>query len=198
MVDQITPISRQKRVAINARVSGCFGDLFDPGTGNKRRHRRRLNGTVLSAEGPRQYKVQFDDGATRIVYSNLLKVESSLESLPPNIRPANEAPPQEANNDTDSEHLPPEVESDDDEEDREIESDEEGEATGGDETQLWNLPVRSLPTTHEATVIGYHQAKMNAHQKIQPKLGLPLLKIINPSVRQLSGLLLLVILHLIL
>ena len=42
-VDDDKAYTRQKRIAINARVSGCFGELYDPGTGNKRRHRRRLS-----------------------------------------------------------------------------------------------------------------------------------------------------------
>ena len=47
---------RQKRIDIGSRESGCFGELFDAGTGHKRRHRQRLNGTVLSAVGTKQYQ----------------------------------------------------------------------------------------------------------------------------------------------
>lgn len=145
-VVQVERTIRQKRVDIGSRVSGCFGELFDAGTGHKRRHRQRLNGTVLSAVGTKEYQVKFDDGSIRVVYSNQLRVESAIDSLPPDLRPASQAPAQDANNDSDYEHLPA---GDEPDEDGELEADEEeaaggAEATGGAESQTGNFPVGSL------------------------------------------------------
>jgi hypothetical protein len=105
-VVQVARTKPQKRIDIGTRVSGCFGELFDAGTGHKRRHRQRLNGTVISSVGTKQFQVKFDDDKIRVVYSNQLRVESAIDSLPPDLRPATQAPAQEPQNDTDSEHLP--------------------------------------------------------------------------------------------
>ena len=73
----------QKRLAPNQRVSGAVGD-FIPGP-SKRRRRQRLFGHVLRAMGEKCYLVRFDDGQEKECSSNILKVESSSASLPPDM-----------------------------------------------------------------------------------------------------------------
>jgi len=133
--------TRQKRIAINARVSGAVGDLFD--AGGKRKHRLRLNGTVLSAVGSKQYEVLFDDNITRIVFSNNLRVESSIRSLPPDLRPSNTSPAADENDHSDTEHLPPDPSHDTDS----GEDDSKPDVDAGEEEEAEvSLPVGALPT----------------------------------------------------
>ena len=54
---QVPRTKCQKRIDIGSRVSACVGELFDAGTGHKRRHRHRINGSVLSAVGTREYQI---------------------------------------------------------------------------------------------------------------------------------------------
>ncbi len=107
---QVGRAPRQKRIAIGSRVSAKVGELIDEG--GARRHRSRLNGTVLSAVDSRQYQVLFDDGSTRIMFSNNLKVEHQTTSLPPDLRPPNQSPTEDVDDKSEAEHLPPEHDED--------------------------------------------------------------------------------------
>jgi len=163
---QVGRTRRQKRVAIGARVSAKVGDLIDEGGG--RRHRIRINGTVISTEDSRKYKVLFDDGSTRDVYSNCLKIESSTASLPPDLRPANQASTEDAHDESETEHIPPEPAEDSDSDDQESEPDGDAGDTGGNDTRT----VGALPTTAEViTGTRYEQAKSAALRKIDEKIG---------------------------
>jgi hypothetical protein len=159
---QVERAPRQKRIAIGARVSAKVGELIDEG--GARRHRSRLNGTVLSAVDSRQYQVLFDDGSTRIIYSNNLKVEHPITSLPPDLRHPNQRPTEDVDDKSETEHLPPEHDEDSDSEDKE--SDEL------ENTQTGDLPVGALPSMDEInTGTRYDQAKSAALRKIDGKLG---------------------------
>jgi hypothetical protein len=57
---------------------------FIPGP-SKRRRRQRLFGHVIRAVGERCYLVHYDDGQERECASNILKVESSTASIPPDM-----------------------------------------------------------------------------------------------------------------
>jgi hypothetical protein len=73
----------QKRLAPNQRVSGAVGEFIEGPS--KRRRRQRLFGHVIQAVGERRYLVRFDNGEEKECASNVLKVESALSSLPPDM-----------------------------------------------------------------------------------------------------------------
>jgi hypothetical protein len=74
----------QKRLAPNQRVSGAVGDFIEGGP-TKRRRRERLFGHIIAAVGEKRYLVRFDNGQEKECPSNILKVESSAASIPPDI-----------------------------------------------------------------------------------------------------------------
>ena len=51
----------------------------------KRRRRERLFGHIIAAVGEKRYLVRFDNGQEKECPSNILKVESSAASIPPDI-----------------------------------------------------------------------------------------------------------------
>jgi hypothetical protein len=51
----------------------------------KRRRRQRLFGHIIQAVGERRYLVRFNNGEEKECASNILKVESALASLPPDM-----------------------------------------------------------------------------------------------------------------
>ena len=76
-------MASQKRLAPNQRVSGAVGDFMEGPA--KRRRRQRLFGHIIQAVGERRYLVRFNNGEEKECASNILKVESALTSLPPDM-----------------------------------------------------------------------------------------------------------------
>jgi len=74
----------QKRLAPHQRVSGAVGDFIEGGP-SKRRRPQRWFGHVIQAVGERRYMVRFDNGQEKELPSNVLKVESALASIPPDV-----------------------------------------------------------------------------------------------------------------
>ncbi len=76
----------QKRLAVNQRVSGAVGEFYeDPSA--KRRQRQRWFGHVVRAVGEKRYLVRFDNGEEKELASSVLKVESMVASIPPDVLP---------------------------------------------------------------------------------------------------------------
>jgi hypothetical protein len=73
----------QKHLAPNQRVSGVIGDCIEGPA--KRFHQQHFFGHIIQAVGERCYLVHFDDGEEKECASNVLKVESALVSLPPDM-----------------------------------------------------------------------------------------------------------------
>jgi hypothetical protein len=117
----------QKRLAVNQRVSGAVGEFYeDPSA--KRRQRQRWFGHVVRAVGEKRYLVRFDNGEEKELASSVLKVESMVASIPPDVLaplPRNireeavlETADELLNDDDELEHLPdsrPEAEEAEDE-----------------------------------------------------------------------------------
>jgi len=74
----------QKRLTPHQRVSGAVGDFIEGGP-SKRRRPQRWFGHVIQAVGERRYMVRFDNGQEKELPSNVLKVESALASIPPDV-----------------------------------------------------------------------------------------------------------------
>jgi hypothetical protein len=74
----------QKRLCPNQRVSGSVGEFIEGPS--KRRRRQRLFGHVIRAVGGKKYLVRFDNGEEKECPSNILKVESIVTSLPPDVQ----------------------------------------------------------------------------------------------------------------
>jgi len=76
-----------KRLLPGQRVSSSVGPFIpNPDPSKKCKLRSRLFGNVLEEAAHRKYKVQFDDGETRVVASNILRLEQASASLPPSER----------------------------------------------------------------------------------------------------------------
>ena len=75
---------RVKRLAVNARVSGKFGEFLPNDLAGGRRKKARIFGTVIEAVDTKRYKVLFDNGHLEDCYSNSLRVEND-SSLPPDL-----------------------------------------------------------------------------------------------------------------
>lgn len=83
MEDSRRRATGNKRLHVNQRVSGAVGEYVDGPT--KRRRRQRLYGYVISAIGEKKYLVKFDDGSEKECSSNILRVERSHASIPPDV-----------------------------------------------------------------------------------------------------------------
>ena len=74
----------KKRLAPHQRVSGAVGGFIEGGP-SKHRRRERWFGHVIQAVGERRYMVRFDNGQEKELPYIVLKVESALASIPPDV-----------------------------------------------------------------------------------------------------------------
>jgi hypothetical protein len=75
--------TRQKHLITNQRVSIAVGDYI-PGP-TKRHHRQRLFGSIVRSVGENRYLVRFDNEEEKELSSSVLKVESIVAALPPDV-----------------------------------------------------------------------------------------------------------------
>ena len=187
----------QKRLAPDQRVSGALGAFIEGP--HKRRRRERLFGHIIRAVGERRYLVRFDNGEERECASNVLKVESSLASIPPDMplpvrepirgvvaihEAAGDPEVQDAEETEDMPTVRPEEEDAEaaEEQSNEIEADgaEQEEENVGATTEVvaaeavhdpnGRMPGQ-LPTAATAVTKDYHSVKKAAKEKISALVG---------------------------
>jgi hypothetical protein len=157
----------QKRLCPNQRVSGSVGEFIEGPS--KRRRRQRLFGHVVRAVGGKKYLVRFDNGEEKECPSNILKVESIVTSLPPDVQiPIAQNVREEELEEEDSEpegavpdeSMPAEQQTGEaDVGNTERSNDNEGRMPG------------QLPTAEQSTVKDYHSIKKGAKEKIAGLVG---------------------------
>jgi hypothetical protein len=178
-------MASQKWLTPNQRVSGAVEEFIEGGP-KKLRQRQRLFGHIIRATGERRYLVHFDNGEEKELPSNVLKVESTAASIPPDISlPAQEnvrgiamveadANFQEAEEHEDLPVLRPEEEDAEVEEERnggeaeENADDEEGAVNAG--WPYGRMPGQ-LPTAANASQKDYHSIKKAAKDKTAALAG---------------------------
>ena len=73
----------QKMVIVGSRVSAKCGKLSpNPRGSGFRRIRERIFGNVMKSVGDNKYSIKFDDGTTKEVHSNTLRIKDSESGLP--------------------------------------------------------------------------------------------------------------------
>ena len=196
----------QKRLAPHQRVSGAVGEFIEGGP-SKRRRRERWFGHVIQAVGERRYLVRFDNGQEKELPSNVLKVESALASIPPDVQvPVTETVAEaRMQDDADAdlqdseevEDLPgmrpeeedamaAEEERNDTESDDAVDEVETPNSTNGEPAHDPNgrMPGQ-LPTEATASHKDYHTVKRIVEKKIAALIGTDVL--ITPTKNELSG-----------
>ena len=170
--------TRQKRIAIETRVSGKFGDFIDDPLSAGRRKRARIYGVVVQAIDSRKYKVLFDNGTTTECYSNSLRVESAT-STPPDLPPLPDpraAPPLPSSTSNEAE-VPPIPRPEEEEESvtehmpvHDPGTDDLSETEPNEDDQM---PVGALPGSTEVGDVSrrYHEMKDSAKRRIAAMLG---------------------------
>ena len=81
---RVERVTRVKRLAINCRVSGKFGDWLPASDPSKKRSKARIYGTVIEPIDHKRYNVLWDNNTILDCYSNSLKVEDA-STIPPDI-----------------------------------------------------------------------------------------------------------------
>jgi len=170
---------RVKRIAVNTRVSGKFGDFIPTGEPGRRK-RARIYGTIIEAIDTKRYKVLFDNNSLLECYSNSLKVES-LVSLPPDLPVIQPTAITQTQSPGHAAALPAEDEASEQEHMPDIrpEDDEVSEAQEEDPVNIplqepIDRPVGAIPTVDqvdEPAVRTYHRRKIEAQNKIHELLG---------------------------
>ena len=104
-----------KMIVIGTRVSGKYGHLMENPKGPSfRRMRDWVLGIVVKSVGPNKYEVKFDNGVTKEVSSNALRIEEADSGIPveeaaPSLEPTGE----ESAGNEDSNYTPDSEESED-------------------------------------------------------------------------------------
>ena len=74
----------EKMIIVGTRVSSKCGELIPNPRGSQfRRVRQRIYGNVVASIGDNKYSVQFDNGLTKQLVSNSLRIEDSTAAIPP-------------------------------------------------------------------------------------------------------------------